>query len=78
MKAQDFSRYFRDRQVSWVRKGAALFAVAYAVMPLDLIPDFIPFFGVLDDLGVVTAVAAFVWRDVKRHAAALAAGPAAT
>ena len=73
MKLQDVGRYFRDRQVSLARKSLVLFAAAYAVMPLDLVPDVIPVFGWLDDIGVVAAVAAFIWRDVKRHAARLSA-----
>jgi uncharacterized membrane protein YkvA (DUF1232 family) len=73
MKLQDVGRYFRDGEVSLFRKSLALFAVAYAVMPIDAAPDFIPFFGWLDDLGVVAAVTAFIWRDVKRHATALSA-----
>ena len=73
MKLQDVGRYFRDRQVSVARKGLALFAVAYAVMPFDAIPDVIPVLGWLDDIGVVAAITAFLWRDVKRHAAALLA-----
>ena len=77
MKLQDVGRYFRDRRVSLARKGLALFAVAYAVMPIDAIPDFIPVFGWLDDVGVVTAITTFFWWDVKRHAAALGS-PAST
>ena len=76
MKLQDVRRYFRDSQVSLAKKSLVLFAALYGVMPLDAIPDVIPIFGWLDDLGVIAAVAAFIWRDVKKHAAAqLASGP---
>ena len=70
MKLQDVSRYFRDSQVSLARKSLAFFAVLYGVMPLDAIPDVIPVIGWLDDLGIIAAVTAFIWRDVKKHAAA--------
>lgn len=69
MKLLDVRRYFRDSQVSLARKSLALFALAYGVMPFDLVPDFIPVFGWLDDVGVIAAIAAFIWRDVKKHAA---------
>ena len=69
MKLQDVGRYFRDREVSLLRKSLVLFAAAYAVMPLDVIPDVIPIFGWLDDVGVVAAVVGFIWRDVRKHAA---------
>jgi uncharacterized membrane protein YkvA (DUF1232 family) len=40
----------KDRRVSMVDKLLVLGAIAYIVMPIDLIPDFIPFFGEIDDL----------------------------
>lgn len=42
-----------DSRVSLVDKGLVLGALAYVVMPLDFIPDVIPFFGELDDLVVL-------------------------
>lgn len=39
-----------DKRVSMVDKLLVLGAIAYIVMPIDLIPDFIPFFGEIDDL----------------------------
>jgi uncharacterized membrane protein YkvA (DUF1232 family) len=39
-----------DRRVSIVDKLLVAGAIAYIVSPLDLIPDFIPFFGEIDDL----------------------------
>lgn len=40
----------RDPRVPWYAKGLALIVVAYAFSPIDLIPDFIPILGYLDDL----------------------------
>lgn len=39
-----------DRRVSMVDKLLVMGAIGYIVMPIDLIPDFIPFFGEIDDL----------------------------
>ena len=42
-----------DRRVSALDKLLVAGAIAYIVMPIDLIPDFIPFFGEIDDLYVL-------------------------
>lgn len=36
--------------VPWYVKALIVFTVAYALSPIDLIPDFIPVLGLLDDL----------------------------
>ncbi len=39
----------RDPRVPWAARCAAGLVVAYAFSPIDLIPDFIPVLGYLDD-----------------------------
>jgi uncharacterized membrane protein YkvA (DUF1232 family) len=43
----------RDPRVPWYAKAVALLVAAYALSPIDLIPDFIPVIGYLDDLIIV-------------------------
>ena len=43
----------RDPRVPWYAKALAVAVAAYALSPIDLIPDFIPVIGYLDDLIVV-------------------------
>jgi uncharacterized membrane protein YkvA (DUF1232 family) len=43
----------RDPRVPWYAKMVAGLTVAYALSPIDLIPDFIPVLGQLDDVIVV-------------------------
>ena len=43
----------RDPRVPWYAKLAAIAVAAYALSPIDLIPDFIPVLGYLDDLVIV-------------------------
>ncbi|MCU5772453.1 YkvA family protein [Erwiniaceae bacterium BAC15a-03b] len=43
----------RDPGTPWYAKLLALIVAAYAVSPIDLIPDFIPVIGYLDDLILV-------------------------
>lgn len=46
----------------WHAKALGLFVVAYALSPIDLIPDFIPVLGYLDD---VLLLPALIWLAVK-------------
>lgn len=43
----------RDPRVPWYAKALALAVTGYALSPIDLIPDFIPVLGYLDDLIIV-------------------------
>src|ERR1700716_1523661 len=43
----------RDPRVPWYAKTLAVVVAGYALSPIDLIPDFIPVFGYLDDLVIV-------------------------
>ena len=43
----------RDPRVPWYVKAVGICVVAYALSPIDLIPDFIPVLGYLDDLVLV-------------------------
>ena len=52
----------RDPRVPWYAKALAIAVAAYALSPIDLIPDFIPVLGYLDDLLIVPAgIALVVW-----------------
>ena len=44
---------YRDPRVPWYAKLLAACVVAYAFSPIDLIPDFIPVLGTLDDLVLI-------------------------
>jgi uncharacterized membrane protein YkvA (DUF1232 family) len=43
----------RDPRVPWLAKAVAACVAAYALSPIDLIPDFLPVIGYLDDLLLV-------------------------
>jgi uncharacterized membrane protein YkvA (DUF1232 family) len=44
-----------DPRIPWHAKVVIVLTVAYALSPIDLIPDFIPVIGYLDDLIIVPA-----------------------
>ena len=43
----------RDPRTPWYARAAAMMVTAYALSPIDLIPDFVPVLGYLDDLVIV-------------------------
>jgi len=70
--------------VPWPAKLLALIVVAYALSPIDLIPDLIPVLGHLDDLILLPLGIALVVRlipaevlEEQRRAAALPEAPRA-
>jgi uncharacterized membrane protein YkvA (DUF1232 family) len=52
----------RDPRVPWYAKAVAAAVAAYALSPIDLIPDFVPVLGQLDDLILVPLG---IWLVVK-------------
>ena len=63
LKAETFALYLaaRDPRTPWYAKLLVAGIVAYAFSPIDLIPDFVPVIGYLDDLfliplGIVLAI----------------------
>ena len=52
------------RQVPWKTIAAVAGALLYVLMPFDLIPDFIPIAGFLDDAGVIAACLTLVSDDL--------------
>jgi uncharacterized membrane protein YkvA (DUF1232 family) len=55
LERETYALYFavRDPRVPWSAKALAASVVAYAFSPLDLIPDFIPVLGYLDELVIL-------------------------
>lgn len=66
LKAETHALYLasRDPRTPWYAKLVAAAVVAYAFSPLDLIPDFVPVLGYLDDLILVPAGIALAIRLV--------------
>lgn len=54
----------RDPRTPWYAKGLAIVVIAYALSPIDLIPDVIPVIGLVDDLILVPLGIALVLRFI--------------
>jgi uncharacterized membrane protein YkvA (DUF1232 family) len=71
-----------DPRIPWYAKAIIVLTVLYALSPIDIIPDFIPFFGYLDDLIIISLGLALaihcmpreVWDDYREQARAGFAG----
>lgn len=78
LKQQTLVVYFaaRDPRTPWLARLLALGIAAYALSPIDLIPDFIPVLGYLDDLVIVPLGLMLVLRlipeEVRASAQAMA------
>ena len=70
----------RDPRTPWYARAVAICVAAYALSPIDLIPDFIPLLGYLDDVLIVPLGIALALRlippDVLAEARVRAAGMA--
>jgi len=65
-----FKRLLRDPRMPRRAKAALAVAVPYLASPIDLIPDFIPVLGQLDDALLVIAVLGYVARCAGREVVA--------
>lgn len=73
----------RDRRTPWSARILAACVAAYALSPIDLIPDFVPVLGYLDDLlivplgivAVVKLVPPALMTEYRAAAARIAAKP---
>ena len=80
LKEDTYALYLasRDPRVPLVAKFIVVLVVAYALSPIDLIPDFIPVLGYLDDMlllpmGIALAIRLMpgdVWEDCNNQARA--------
>ena len=57
----------RHPDTPWYARLFIAAIVAYAVSPIDLIPDFIPVLGYLDDLVLIPLGVAVIIRMIPRH-----------
>jgi len=62
-----FKRLLRDPRVPRRAKATLAVVIPYLVMPFDLIPDFIPVLGQLDDALLVVAVFGYVAHTSGRE-----------
>ena len=57
----------KDKRTPWIAKVFLSLAIGYLIMPFDLIPDFIPIIGQLDDLVIVPLLAFIALRFIPEE-----------
>jgi|SRR5580765_1979468 len=57
----------QDKRTSVIAKIPIILSVAYLLSPIDWIPDFIPFFGYVDDIVVIPLLLNFAIRLLPRE-----------
>jgi uncharacterized membrane protein YkvA (DUF1232 family) len=69
LKQQLLTLWFcrRHPDTPWTAKAVAIAVVAYAFSPIDLIPDFVPVLGYLDDLIIVPLGVYLALRLIPPH-----------
>lgn len=60
-------RYMKDPFVKWYRKAIVVAGLIYFIVPIDAIPDLTPFFGYLDDLGVIAALLKYLGHELMSY-----------
>ena len=70
---KNFKKYIKlmkalsaDKRVPWVSKAMLGFCIVYFFTPIDVIPDFIPVLGQLDDLVIIPTVAFIALKLVPK------------
>lgn len=69
LKSEIYALYLasKDPRTPWYSKAVAALVVGYALSPIDLIPDFIPLLGYLDDLLIVPAGVALLIKMIPKE-----------
>jgi len=55
------------REIPWWSISAVVAALIYVLSPVDLIPDFIPIIGYIDDAAVVAACLTLIRKDLDAY-----------
>jgi len=55
------------REIPWVTIAGIIGALLYVFSPIDLIPDFIPFLGLVDDAAVIALCLSGIKKELEKY-----------
>lgn len=58
---------YLDKKTPWYAKALIILTISYAMSPIDLIPDFIPVLGYLDDLLLIPLGIALSYKLIPKE-----------
>ena len=61
-------RFLKDGKSDWKPKAIAIVAIGYLLWPIDLVPDFAPLIGWLDDVGFIGLATWYLVNASAEHA----------
>jgi len=65
-KANQLWQYFHSAEITGTQKLTIVACLLYIISPIDLIPDFIPIAGWLDDIGVAGFVLSYIFVNMDK------------
>jgi len=66
-RVESWARLLFRRETPWTAKAILGAAIVYLLSPLDIIPDWILGFGLLDDLTIVSLLVAIALRIARKN-----------
>ncbi len=61
--------FILDKNTNWKPKVGVILAILYLIWPIDLIPDLMPIFGWLDDIGFTALAVWYLLTSVNKYLA---------
>lgn len=56
-----------DKDAPWYSKASAIAGLLYVIIPFDVLPDFIPFLGLSDDVAAVTLAVSYLGIALNKY-----------